>query len=90
MIPLDSLTIGYLMLDDSLGFPYLEIDQFGGFTIKGIHKFGNFTLIEHSHKGIHKGGAAEGRPSLCGGGRRPPPLWLCSYVSMWLCGYVAM
>ena len=32
MIPLDSLTIGFLMLDDSLGFPSLKIDKFGGFT----------------------------------------------------------
>ena len=32
MIPLDSLTIGYLMLDDSSGIPYLKIDIFWGFA----------------------------------------------------------
>ena len=26
------------------------------------------------HKGIHKGGREA--PPLCGGGRRPPPLWM--------------
>ena len=27
---------------------------------------------------------------MAGGGQRPPPLWLCSYVAMWLYGCVAM
>ena len=27
---------------------------------------------------------------ISGGGQRPPPVWLCSYVAMWLCGDVAM
>ena len=39
MIPLDSLTIGYLILDDSLGFPSLKINKFGGFTKFLFHVF---------------------------------------------------
>ena len=27
-----------------------------------------------THNGTHKGGAAEGRPTFVGGGRRPPPI----------------
>ena len=32
-----------------------------------------WTPARSIHEGFHKGGAAEGRPPLCGGGQRPPP-----------------
>ena len=35
-----------------------------------------------SHGRLHTGGAASGRPPLCG--------MLCGYVATWLCGSVAM
>ena len=38
----------------------------------------------HSHR------ATQPHSYIATSGRRPPPLWLCSYVAMWLCGHVAM
>ena len=44
---------------------------------------------ESPRKGIHKGGQAPKAPApLCGGGRRPPPLWVLVFVYFVLLGYI--
>ena len=46
---------------------------------------------ESPRKGIHKGGRAPKAPApLCGGGRRPPPLWVLVFVYFGLLGYISV
>ena len=42
-----------------------------------------------THNGFHKGGrAAKRHADLCGGGRRPPPLWVLVFVYFVLLGNI--
>ena len=61
-----------------MGKPIGEITHYRDKNVEklpGQPKHANLYPWGNPYKGIHKGGRPKAAP-LCGGGRRPPPLWM--------------